>query len=186
MASATLVKFGVECVEVFAVHSFVGESQNFTKSLEVNYLSLTEELDGVTDVGVICKSKDVIVGDAGLLFGSQILGKIRDDVSFDSDVLHVEGNAGCGDGIQPRGVIHKVGGEGTVLDLLLREIAGKLVQNGGDHFHVREFFCTDRSRKLREFCIFSFIFDILQIKRMTEDGERIYEACGGVLPCFYG
>lgn len=62
--------------------------------------------------------------------------EIRQDVPLDPHVLHVEGNSRGGDGVDPRGVIRKVGGEGGFLDLLLGEIAGELVENGGDHFQM--------------------------------------------------
>ena len=64
--------------------------------------------------------------------------EVGDDVALDAHVLHIEGDPRGGYGVDPRGVIHEVGGEGGVLDLLLGEIAGELVKNGGDHFQMRQ------------------------------------------------
>ena len=62
--------------------------------------------------------------------------KIGNDVALDAYVLHVEGNAGGGDGVESRGVVHEVGGEGAIGNLLLGQITGELVEDGRYHFQV--------------------------------------------------
>ena len=106
-------------------------------------LPLAEELDGLPDVGVVAEAEDVVVGHAGLLLGGQILVEVGDHIPLDPHVLHVKGHARGGHGVETQRVIHEVGGEGGVLDLLLREVAGELVQDGGDHLQMGEFFRAD-------------------------------------------
>ena len=136
LLTAPLVKGGIAGVEVLGVQIVLGNAEGIPKPLVVNDLPLPQELDGLADVGVIAEAEDVVVGHAGLLLGGQILVQVGDDVPLHPHVLHVEGHPRGGDGVDPRGVIHKVGGEGGVLDLLLGEIAGELVENGGDHFQM--------------------------------------------------
>ena len=133
---AALVEGGVDGVEVLGVQIVLGDAEGIAEPLVVHDLPLAQELDGFPYVGVVAEAEDVVVGDSRLLLGGQILVEIRKDVPLDPHVLHVEGHPRGGDGVDPRGVIHKVGGEGGVLDLLLGEIAGELVENGGDHFQM--------------------------------------------------
>ena len=130
----------------------MGDAESVGKPLVMHDLPLAEELDGLAHVGIVAEAEDVVVGDAGLLLGGQILVEIRQHVSLDPHVLHVEGHARGGDGVDARGVIHEVGGEGGVLDLLLREVAGELVENGGHHFQVGQLLGTLRSIGNVPFC----------------------------------
>ena len=50
---AVSVKTGVAGVEVFGVEVILSYSHSVGKSLEVDYLALTQEFDGVVDVGVV-------------------------------------------------------------------------------------------------------------------------------------
>ena len=71
--------------------------------------------------------------------------QVGDHIPLDAHVLHVKGHPRRGNGIEAGGVVHKVGSEGTACDLFLREVAGQLVENGGDHLKVGEFFGALRS-----------------------------------------
>ena len=115
----------------------------FTEALEVYHFPLPEEADDVGDVGIVAEPEDVVVGHAGLLFGGQVFGQIADDIALHADARRTPGkprgcrrvDAGC--------MVHKVGGKGAVLsDLLIREIAGELVDDGTDHFQVPQFLGT--------------------------------------------
>ena len=93
-------------------------------------LSLTEIFDDVADVGIVAQAEDIVVGHARLLFCRQILVQVCDDVALDADIFHIKGNACGGDGINARGMIHKIGGEGGSRDLLLLEVSGELEEDG--------------------------------------------------------
>ena len=72
----------------------------------------------------------------------QVLVQIRDNIPLDPHVFHVKGHARSGDRIKTRGMIHKIGGKRCARDILLLEVAGKLVQNGRDDLQMRELFGT--------------------------------------------
>ncbi len=103
-------------------------------------LPLTQELDGLANVGVVAQTQDVVVGDACLLLGGKVLVEVGDDIALDAYIFHIERHTRGGDGVDAGGVIDKIGGKGRGSDLLLREIGGELVENGGDHLKVSELF----------------------------------------------
>ena len=55
----------------------------------------------------------------GCRLRSQILRQVGDGVALDGHAGGSPGEAGGGGGVHPSGVIHEVGGEGTVLDLMI-------------------------------------------------------------------
>ena len=56
-----------------------------------------------------------------------------------------EGEAGGRRGVDPGGVVHKVGRKGRVLDLGGFQIPGQLMHNGPNHLQVAKFFRAQRS-----------------------------------------
>ena len=79
--------------------------------------------------------------------GGQVLGEVGDDVAGGLDGPGAPGEAGSGGGVDPGGVVHEVGGEGGVLDLILFQVPGQLVDDGGHHLHVTQFLCADCGSK---------------------------------------
>ena len=80
--------------------------------------------------------------------GTQILCKIRDGIALDLHGCGAPGEAGGGGGIDPGGVVHKIGGEGGILDLGILQIPGQLVDNGTDHLQMAQFLSTCRGVNL--------------------------------------
>jgi len=77
-----------------------------------------------------------------------VLGKISDHVAGGLDAGGAPGEAGGSGGIDAGGVVHKIGGEVWIcLNLLVSEISGQLMDDGGDHFQVAEFFSTYKGVK---------------------------------------
>ena len=98
-------------------------------------LPLPEEADHVGDVGVILgQAENVVVSHPGLLLGGHILGEVTDGIALYPNGGSRPGESrGCR-GINPRSVVHKVGGKPRViLDLVVGEVPGQLVDNGGNH-----------------------------------------------------
>ena len=118
-------------------------------------LSLTEIFDDVADVGIVAEAENVIVGDARLLLCRQILVQVCDDVALDADIFHIKGNACGGDGINARGMIHKIGGKGSSLNVLYLEIAGELVNDRRYHFEV--------CKLLGAYLTFKIVYDIIRV-----------------------
>ena len=54
-------------VEVLGIQGVLGDPQGLRKSLVVHYLTLTQELDGILDVGIVGQPQNVVVGHTRLL-----------------------------------------------------------------------------------------------------------------------
>ena len=64
---AILVKAGVAGVEILGIEIILCDPYGIAKALEVNYLPLAKELYDVVYVGIVGKTKNVVVGGASLL-----------------------------------------------------------------------------------------------------------------------
>ena len=115
----------------------------FAEALEVVDLALAEEFDGVADVGVIDEAQDIVIGHARLLFGGEVLVEIREHIAFDGEGRRIERHARRRDGVDACGMVDEIGIEARSLDLLGREVLRQLVEDRGDHFHVRQLFRAD-------------------------------------------
>lgn len=63
-----LVKAGVEGIEILGIQLILGNSYGIAESLIMHDLTGSEELDGITNVGIVNKAQNVVVGNARLLF----------------------------------------------------------------------------------------------------------------------
>ena len=63
-----LIKGGIEGVEVLFVELILGNAQAFAETLIVDDLAFTQELDGLTDIGIVDQTQDVVISSARLLF----------------------------------------------------------------------------------------------------------------------
>ncbi len=86
---AALVEAGVERVEILGVEVILSNSQGVAESLIMHYLALTQELNGLFNVGVVNESQDVVVGRASrllcyyLVFATKLsLAKVRKTFIF--------------------------------------------------------------------------------------------------------
>ena len=120
----------------------------------VHYFTLTEEANGVLDVGIVDESEDVVVGYAGLLLSRQVFVEVGDGVALDADIFHIEGNARGGNGVHANRVVNEIVGKGGVFDFVLGKICGKLMNYGGDHFHMSDFFGA--------YLTFKIVYDIIR------------------------
>ena len=135
----------VDKIDIFLVHAILRKAQSLAEALEMHDLPGAQELDDVVDVRVVAEPQDVVVGDAGLLLRRQVLGQIGDQVALDRHGRRVPREAGGCGGIDTGGVIHKVGVEAGGLDVLLRQIAGQLVDDGADHLQMPQLLRAQRS-----------------------------------------
>ena len=102
-----------------------------------------EETDDIVDIGIIAQAEDVIVGHAGFLLCGKIFGQIGDHIAL---YLHGGGAvrpAGSCGGENTGCMVHEIRVESTLADLVVIELAGKLMNNGADHFQVVQFLSTD-------------------------------------------
>ena len=92
-------------------------------------LALSEELDRVTDVGIVDQAQDVVVGDTRLLLGREVLVEVGNHVSLHTDIFHVIRHSAGGNGIHARGVIHEIGCKRALGDLVLGKVARELMDD---------------------------------------------------------
>ena len=138
------VKGRVSKVDVSCVHLLFAQPQALAKALEVDDLPLPQEADDVVYVGIIAETQDVIVCDAGFLFRGKVLGEVGDHVAGGLHASRAPWEAGSGGGVDAGGVVYKVGGEGGVIaHLLVAQVPGELMDQGGYHLHVAQLLCAD-------------------------------------------
>ena len=138
-----VVKGRVQGVEVAAVQAVLDAAKNFSESLEMYDFPFPQKADGVADFRILDDPQDVVVGGSGFLFRRQILEQVGDGIPFGLKFTGVEGNAAGGLGPDAGGVVDIVGAEAGVLDFLGRQVPGQLVDDGGDHFQMGQFFGAD-------------------------------------------
>lgn len=61
------VKRRVHEVDIFLIQAILRQPQAFAEALEMDDLPGAQELDGVVYIRVIAETKDVVIGQAGLL-----------------------------------------------------------------------------------------------------------------------
>ena len=102
------VKAEIECIEVLGVQSILHDPQGFTKPLEVHNLSHAQELDGLADIRILHKAKDVVIGSSRLLLCRHILHQIRDNVAGGLELGSSERNTASRLGPDTYGMIYVV------------------------------------------------------------------------------
>lgn len=102
----------------------------------------TEETDRFAYVGVVYETENIFVGAAGFLLCRHIFEQIRDRIAFRLELTGIKrDSAGC---LRPKGkrMVHIVFVKSAAFDFFGGKIFGKLVNDGGYHFHMRQFFRT--------------------------------------------
>ncbi len=72
-----LIEGRIKRVEVFGVQAVLGQSQSFTKPLEVHNFAGAQEFNGVFYVGVVGKAENIVVSGAGFLFCCELIRRTR-------------------------------------------------------------------------------------------------------------
>ena len=86
----TSIEFGIECVEVFAVEFFLDDTECFTESLEMNNLTLSQEADRGGHFRIPDSPQYVVISGTRLLFGSQILSQVGNNIAFGLEFAGIE------------------------------------------------------------------------------------------------
>ena len=63
----SLIKRGIEGVEILRVKAVGGQAEGFTETLVMHDLPRAQEFDGVADIGIVAHTENVVVGGACLL-----------------------------------------------------------------------------------------------------------------------
>ena len=114
--------------------------QALAEALEVDDLPLPKEPDNIVYVRVVAEAEDVVVGHPGLLLGGQVLRQIGDGIALDGHGRGIPGETCRCRGIDPYGVVHEVGCERGVTELIVLQIPRQLVDDGPNHFQMPQFF----------------------------------------------
>ena len=74
----------------------------------------------------------------------KVLGEVGDHVAGGLHASRAPGETGSGGGVDAGGVVYKVGGEGGVIaHLLVAQVSGELMDQGGHHLHVAQLLGAD-------------------------------------------
>lgn len=76
------IKRRVESIEILGVQLICNDTKTFTKTLIMNNFAFTQKLDRIADIGVVCKTQDIVIGAARFLLCCQILMNIGYRVTF--------------------------------------------------------------------------------------------------------
>lgn len=138
------IEVRIEGVEVSLVHMVLCDPKRFAESLEVHHFTFTQELDWISDIRIVHESQDVIIGFPRFLLGGEIFMEIRKQVAGRVKIACIEGNARCRHRIQAGCMVYKIGIEPGFLDFIHAKVAGELIDDGTDHFHMGQFAGTWR------------------------------------------
>ena len=115
----------------------------------MDYLTFTKKLDRVTDIGIVSKPENVVVGQAGFLLSSKVFVYISNSVTSTLEDFRRKWYTRGGYRVNACSVVNKIGVKTTVFYLLDGEVTGQLIDNSADHFDVGKFFCAD----IVEYCL---------------------------------
>ena len=115
----------------------------------MNYLTFTKKLDRVTDIGIVSKPENVVIGQAGFLLSSKVFVYISNSVTGTLERIRRKWYTRGGYRVNACSVVNKIGVKATVFYLLEGEVTGQLIDNSADHFDVGKFFCAD----IVEYCL---------------------------------
>lgn len=142
-----LVKCRVGIVDVFRVQHLSHFLDGTSKALEVNNLPLAQESNNIRHIRVIfCQAGEYYRRSHGLFVRPPYPPSDHRWGHPYADGCRRPRKAGSRCGINTSGVIHKVSRKrGIVLDLIVGQVTGQLVDDGGNHLKVPKFI---QSRKL--------------------------------------
>ena len=132
----------VHIVYVFLIQLFTQQLTCLAEPLEMDDLPLPQEFDDIIDIGIVAEPQNVVIGGPCFLLGSQVLGEVCHRVAFDGHRRGVPGESSGCSGVNAYCMIDEVRGKGAVLNLLIAEIPGQLMDDGPDHLQVSQFLCT--------------------------------------------
>ena len=139
------VESRIECIEVSGIQVILNHPHRFTEPLEVDNLPFTEEAYGVADFRILDQPQNIVIGEPCFLFCGHILIEIRNGIAGGLELAGAEGEAAGGLGPDSCRMVNIVGGEALFFQLFCRQVAGELVDDGGNDLQMGQFFGTQRS-----------------------------------------
>ena len=130
------VKGGVERVIVRAGRGLGDAAQRLAEALVVHDLPLAQEAQGSEHVGVVRQADQVLIGGARLLLRGHVLAQVRDRIALGLELTGVKRNPSRRLWPDPYSMIHIIIRKSLFLNLLYRQIAGKLMNNCTNHLNM--------------------------------------------------
>ncbi len=118
------VKGRIHKINVLRIHFLLSQPQTFAKALEMHDFAGSQELDYIINIRVITEPENVIIGDSRFLLRRQIFRQIGNQITLYLHRCSAPWEAGCGNGVDTCGMIHKICVKTAGLQLLLGEIFG--------------------------------------------------------------
>ena len=126
-----------------AVVDALDDLQAFAEALEVDHLTLPEEVEGLQNLLVARHVHQVLIGGSGLLLGAHVLGDVRDGVAGAGDVGSGKGHA-VGIGRENAMVVHGiVSGKARLIQLRTGGALHTLADHGADHLIMGQLLRAD-------------------------------------------
>ena len=75
------VESRIEGVKVFGIQFILHDTGRFAEALVVDDLPFPQKLDDIPDVRIIHQTENIVIAHPGLLFSSQILMEIGEDIT---------------------------------------------------------------------------------------------------------
>lgn len=136
------VELRIEGVEILAVQVILDDSEAFPESLVMGDFALAQEPDRIDDVRIVGQTEDVVVGQTRFLLRRHILLDVSQGVAADGEGRCRERYAGSELRIDAGRVVDEIILHAGRFDLLGRHPSGQLMDDGADHFQMRQLFCT--------------------------------------------
>ena len=131
----------IECriiaIEVSGIQIILNHTQCLTESLIMHNFSFTQEADWISNFRHISNyPENVIVSASCFLLCCHILMKVGNRIAFGLEFTCIKWNATGSLWPYGNGMINLIWAKSRFFDFFHREITGKLVNHGGNHFKM--------------------------------------------------
>ena len=116
------VELRIERIEVFRIQMVRNNPQPFAEPLIMHDFALTEEFDGIPDIGIVAEAQDIVVRGPRFLFCCHVFVNIGNGVPGDRKRRGAERNAVCVSRINPRCMVDKIRCESGFLDFFFCQV----------------------------------------------------------------
>ena len=113
-------------------------AQGIAEALEVHDFALAKEFDRFAYIGIVHQAQNIVVGGSGFLLGGEVFHEVGDDIARALQGCCREGNACSALRIDTGRMVDEIGFKAGCLDLLGREVARELIEDGCNHFDMRQ------------------------------------------------
>lgn len=118
------------------------DAQTFAKALQMHDLSLPQEADWLTHIGIVRETQNIVIRCPGLLFCSKVFAQVGDGIAAG---LEERGSERCAAGClwpHAEGMIHIVSFKSAGADLFRCQISCQLADDRADDLNVCQLFRT--------------------------------------------